>query len=246
VITFSIPRFLADRLSRLSLACDNTGVLAHIGVRIGPQQVRFCATNGRILASVIVPMHDLQGTSSEDFILDQVQFSAAMKAAAKSTGARVSMKVDNAEVRITVATMASVVRRISGVFPEVSHVWSRTAGRQWVPTTSSIDPHLVALAQKITGLKTAVLFSSPIEPAIRLQRLWASPGPEDHAETISLEALRTAVRSPAYWCSDEGDQGSLALLVMPITRADAERQLDLSAHAMAVPQATAPAAAQAA
>jgi len=237
VISFSIPRRIADRLSRLGLACEDSGVLAHVSVRIGTTQVRFSATNGRVLASLIVPIDDLQAPSSEGLILDQGQLTAAMKLALKGTGNRISFKVDSTEARVSVGTNASVVRRISGAYPNVDHVWNRTVGRQWVPTTSSIDPHLVALAQKITGLKTAVLFSTPVDPDLHLDRVWASPGRDDHAETINIDALRSVVRSPAYWCDHE-----LAILVMPITRADTERQLDLSTHTMALQQAAAQAA----
>lgn len=224
-LTFSIPRTTADRLARLGLACadDNTAI-SHIGVRVGPTAVRFSATNGRILASLLVPVDDFVGTPT-DLILDQAQLAAAVKAAAKGSG-RIAFKIDEAEARVTCGTAASVVRRVSGTWPQVDHVWTRPAGRRWVPTMSSIDPQLAAIAQKITGAKSAVLFSSPIDPGVRLERLWAVPGAQPD-ESISVSALRAVVTAPAYWSDYE-----LAILLMPITRGDAERQFNLDAHAM--------------
>jgi hypothetical protein len=235
MITFSIPRITADRLARLGLACadDNTNI-SHLGVRVTPTAVRFSATNGRILASLLVPVDDFVGTPG-DLILDQAQLAAAVKAAAKGSG-RIGFRIDEAEARVTNGTVASVVRRVSGTWPQVDHVWTRPAGRRWVPTMSSIDPQLAAIAQKITGAKSAVLFSSPVDPGARLERLWAVPGAQPD-ESISLASLRAVVTAPAYWSDYE-----LAILLMPITRGDSERQLNLDAHAMPLPQPAALAA----
>ena len=235
MITFSIPRITADRLARLGLACadDNTAI-SHFGVRVGPTAVRFSATNGHILASLLVPIDDFVGTPT-DLILDQAQLAAAVKAAAKGSG-KICFKIDEAEARVTNGTVASVVRRVSGTWPQVDHVWTRPAGRRWVPTMSSIDPVLAAIAQKITGAKTAVLFSSPVDPGARLERLWAVPGAQPD-EGISVSALRAVVSAPAYWSDYE-----LAILLMPITRGDSERQLNLDAHAMPLLQPAALAA----
>jgi hypothetical protein len=49
--------------------------------------------------------------------------------------------------------------------------------------------------------------------------------------------VRAATTAPAYWCDHE-----LAVLIMPITRSPDERQLDLSQHALALPQVAAQAA----
>ena len=226
MISFSIPRITADRLARLGLACasDNTAI-SHLGVRVTPTSVRFSATNGRILASLLVPIDDFVGTPT-DLILDQVQLAAAVKAAAKGSG-RIGFKIDEAEARVTSGSVASVVRRVAGTWPQVDNAWTRPSGRRWVPTMSSIDPVLVAIAQKITGAKTAVLFSSPVDPSARLERLWAIPGAQPD-ESLSLASLRAVITAPAYWCDHE-----LALLLMPITRGDSERQINLDAHAMA-------------
>ena len=228
MISFSIPRFAIERIARLSLACaDDNSPISHIGVRVSPTAIRWSATNGRILASFVTPIEDLQGDPA-DLILDQGQFVAAVKAASKGTG-RISFKIDDTEARVTCGTAASVVRRVSGTFPSVEHVWSRPVGRRWVPTMSSIDPHLMAIAQKLVG-KTTVLFSSPVDPAIRLERLWSVTGAQ-HDEVISVTDLRAVVTAPAYWCDHE-----MALLLMPISRSDGERQFDLSDHVMPIPE----------
>lgn len=235
-ITFSLPRTCLDRLARLCLACaDDATNISHIGVRVGPSSVRFSATNGRLLASLVVLVDDFQGMPT-DLILDREQFASALKLSVKATG-RITCTINNDEARFSSGTVASVVRHISGSFPGVDHVWQRPSGRRWVPTMSSIDPQLAAIAQRIIGMKKAVLFSSPVDPGMRLERLWASPGREDYAESISLDALRSVVTAPAYWADYE-----LAILLMPITRSDAEGQLDLSAHASALSQAAAIAA----
>lgn len=235
MLTFSIPRLTADRLARLGLACaSDTTAISHIGVRISPTAVRFSATNGRILASLLIPVDDFIGTPG-DLILDQAQLAVAVKAAARGSG-RIGFRIDEAEARVTNGTAASVVRRVSGTWPQVDHVWTRPAGRRWVPTMSSIDPVLAGIAQKITGAKTAVLFSSPVDSGMRLERLWAVPGTQ-HDESISVSALRAVVAGPAYWCDHE-----LAILLMPITRSDSERQLNLDAHAIPLPQPAALAA----
>jgi len=230
--TFSIPRITADRLARLGLACaDDKTIISHIGVRITPSLVRFSATNGRILASVIIPIEDFQGTPG-DIILDKDQLIAAIKSTAKATGGRICFRIDDQEARMTHGTVAAVVRCVPGTFPAVDHVWTRPAGQRWVPTMSCIDPILSGIAQKITGVRSAVLFSSPVNPGVGLERLWAVPGAKTD-ENIGLSTLRAAVTAPAYWCDHE-----LAILIMPITRSDAERQLDLEAHALIQPQAT--------
>jgi hypothetical protein len=235
MISFSIPRIIADRLARLSSACaDDATNISHIGVRVTPTAVRWSATNGRILACLLVPIDDFIGTPT-DLILDQAQLAAAVKAAAKGSG-RIGFKIDEAEARVTNGNVASVVRLVSGSWPQVDHVWTRTAGRRWVPTISSLDGNLVAVAQKIAGHKNPLLFASPVEQGTRLERLWAVPGAQ-HEESISVSALRAVVSAPAYWADHE-----LALLLMPITRSDSERQLDLAAYAMERPETVSAAA----
>lgn len=229
--TFTIPRITADRLTRLPLACaDETGPLGHVGIRITPTAVRFAATNGRLLASLVVPLDHLDG-EPVDGVLDADQFAAALKATAKAAGGRIQIAIGPSEARFTNGTASAIVRRIDGTFPRVEHVWNRTAGRRWVPTLASLDGSLVAIAQKISGSRNPLLFASPVEPAGRLERLWAVPGAST-GETLDPTYLRAAVTAPAYWSDHE-----LAFLVMPITRGDGERQLDVSQHALALPHA---------
>ena len=230
---FTIPRITADRLSRLPLACaDETGPLGNVSLRLTPETARFAATNGRILASLLVPLDALTGESCE-IILDAIQFTAALKVTAKATGGRITVEIGLKEARLTNGTASAIVRRVDGSFPRIEHCWTRTAGRRWVPTMSSLDGSLVAIAQKIAGHKNPLLFASPVEQGTRLERLWAVPGAQPD-ESISVSALRSVVTAPAYWADHE-----LAILVMPITRSDSERQLSLDAHALPVHQAVA-------
>ncbi len=233
---FTIPRITADRLSRLPLACaDETGPLGHVSVRVTPTAARFACTNGRLLASLVVPLDALTGDSI-DTVLDAIQFTAALKVTAKATGGRIQIDIGPKEARLTNGTASAIVRRVDGTFPRVEHCWTRTTGRQWVPTISSLDPNLVAVAQKISGHKHPLLFSSPVDPAARLDRLWSVPGPalEDRLDLIQA---RQAVSTPGYWADHE-----LALLIMPITRTAEQRPLDLQAHTVALPDAAAAAA----
>jgi hypothetical protein len=100
---------------------------------------------------------------------------------------------------------------------------------RWVPTMSSLDPLLLGVAQKISGHRQPLLFSSPVDPAAGLDRLWAVPGALP-SETVALTALRAAVAAPAYWSDHE-----LAVLIMPVTRSADGRQPDVAAHAVAQP-----------
>ena len=223
--SFTIPRITADRLSRLPLACaDETGPLGHIGVRVTPTAVRFAATNGRILASFLVPIDQLIGEPLD------AMFASALKSTAKASGGRITIEIGPKEVRLTNVMASAIVRRIDGVFPQVEHVWTRPAGRRWVPCMSSLDPSLVAVSQKISGNRQAMLFASPVETGAGLERMWSVPGAKPD-ESLPLVAMRAAIAAPAYWTDHE-----LALLIMPITRSDSERQLDLSQHALALPQ----------
>ena len=227
--SFTIPRITADRLVRLPLACsDEIGVLGQIGVRVTPTAVRFSATNGRILASFLVPIDTLEGEPL-DHVLDSDQFISALKATSKGSSGRISVEVGAKEARFTNGTASAIVRRVDGTFPKVEHVWTRPAGRRWVPTISTLDGSLVAVAQKISGSKNPLLFASPVEPACHLERVWAVPGAMPD-ESIAAAYIRAAVTAPAYWADHE-----LAFLLMPITRSDGERQLDLSQHALALP-----------
>lgn len=234
--TFTIPRLTADRLSRLPSACDDeTGILGHVGIRVTPTAVRFDTTNGRILASLLVPLDMLNGEPL-DFILDADQFTAALKATAKATGGHITVEVGPQEARFTNGMASAIVRRVAGTYPNVEHVWTSPSGRRWVPTIASLDGGLVAIAQKISGSKQPMLFASPVDPASRLERAWAVPGAQPD-ESISVAQLRAVVTAPAYWADYD-----LAIMIMPITRSDSDRQLDLSQHALGLPQLVAVAA----
>jgi hypothetical protein len=233
---FTIPRITADRLARLPLACaDETGPLGHVSVRVTPTTARFAATSGRMLASFLVPLDAITGDPL-DTILDADQFIAALKATAKATGGRITVEIGAKEARLTNGTASAVVRRVEGTFPRVEHCWTRTAGRQWVPTISSLDPHLVAIAQKISGHKNPLLLSSPVDSSARMDRLWNVTGPSLD-DRLDLVQARQAVTMPGYWADHE-----LALLIMPVTRTAEQRPLDLDAHAVALPLPAAAAA----
>ena len=225
MLTCSIPRLTAERIARLARACANDNIsLAHIGIRITATAVRCSATNGRILASLIVPVDDVVGTPA-DLILDRDQCVAALRSAAKGTGGRTRIQIDDAEARFTTGTAVAVVRRVAGAFPGIDHVWTRPRGRRWVPTMSSLDPLLLGLAQRIAGIKQPLLFASPVDPTPHLERLWASPPATDQS-SMPVAELRAAITAPAYWADHE-----MAILIMPITRGSAERQLDLARFA---------------
>ena len=238
--TFTIPGAVLPRLSRLVLATDTDalGPLRHIAMRVTSNAVRFSATSGKLLASIVLDISDLQGELGDlvESILDCFQLTAACKAIGKHCHKPVTFTIEKAEVRITFGSVSSLIRRHDGVFPSIDHIWTRSAGLQWVPCTSSLDPNLAAVAQKIAS-STRSLFSTPVQPASNLQRLWATATEDETAPALS--DLRTLMRAPAYWTDNE-----LALLLMPITRADAEQQLDLARFAcpMTAPQVTAVAA----
>jgi hypothetical protein len=233
---FTIPRLTADRLARLPLACAaETGPLGQVSVRVAPNAARFATTNGRILASLVVPLDTLSG-DPVDLILDADALTAALKVTAKQPGGRITIEIGVQEARLTNGTASAIVRRVGGTFPRVEHAWTRTAGRRWVPTMSSLDPLLLGLAQRISGHKNPLLFSSPVDPAADLNRLWAVPGAATQ-ETLDLAHARQVVTAPGYWSDHE-----LAILIMPITRTADQRQLDLAAHAMVLPQHAAAAA----
>lgn len=174
MISFTIQRVTAERLSRFGLACgDDKTMLDHICIRVGTDKIRFCATNGRLLASLVVHCDQIQG--SGDIILDRDQFTTAMKSASKIVGS-VNFMIDVIEARVICRTMSTVIRRIDGKYPNVDHVWSRLTDKKWMPSLCSLDYFLVGLAQKISGVKTPLLFSSPVD------------------ETGN---------KPAYWCDHE-------------------------------------------
>lgn len=232
MISFTLPRSSAERLSRLGLACDKDSPnIANINLRVLTENsVRFTATTGRILASLVVPTSDLQ-SDENDLILDQAQLTIALKSALKSAGNQLSCKIDATEARISIGTLSYVVRRVEGQYPPFDPIWTRPNGKQWIPALASIDPNLATLAGKIAGGK-GLVFSSFVDPTHRLERLWATTC--DTTEVIPVAYLRSAVLKPVYWADHE-----LAILIMQISRSAEEKQLDLSAFSALQPVAMA-------
>jgi hypothetical protein len=242
---FTIPGSAIQRLSRLIHATDDStpGPLSHIALRASASFARFTATNGRLLASLLLDAADAAGLDSEqvDLIIDAAQFTAACKLLGKHAKAiTFTINGEAREARVSAGTTSAVIRCHEGTFPSIDHIWSRTAGQQWVPSCSSLDPALIAVAQSIIGKGTRILFSSPMPAEARMSRLWSGtvPADVDQDAAPSLSSLHALVRAPAYWCDSE-----LAILIMPITRVDSEQQLDFSAFAFPLPTPAASAAA---
>ena len=240
--TFTIPNDLLTRLSRLHHVTDASNPpsnLRHIHLRVTPEHVRFAATNGRMLAVLKADLDDLQGDAREA-ILDVHQFNDAIKAVQRGipqrSNQRVNITLTANEAKFSTGNAAALVRQVPGTYPNVDHVFTRTEGQRWVPCLSSLNPDLASVAQKLVG-KTTVLFSSPVAADATVSRLWTPGAPDDHKVPVSIAAMRSLVTAPAYWCDHE-----LALLVMPVSRAASERQLDLMAFVRQVPAASAAAA----
>lgn len=227
MIAFSFSKSHLDRLSRLALAADDTKaspVLGHIALRITPEFIRFSATNGKLLISVLVSIGAAE-VESTDLILDGDQFTAAMKALSRSTTSSVQVTIVDAEVRFTSGVTTAIVRRVPGAYAAIDHVWSRTKGAAWVPTLATLDPVLVGVAQKVMG-KGTILFSSPVTDATPVAPLWGDVKGE--ARTPALSDLAALVRAPAYWTD-----GTAAVLLMPVTRAPTGSSMDFMPFAAA-------------
>ena len=225
MITFSFNKSHLDRLSRLALAADDTKAspnLGHIALRITPEVIRFSATNGKILISLLVPIGSAE-VEPADLILDGDQFTTAMRALGRSTASSVQVTIVDTEARLTAGVSTAIVRRVPGVYPAIDHVWTKTKGAAWVPTLSTLDPTLVAVAQKVIG-KSSLLFSSPVTDATPVAPLWGDLKGE--ARLPALSDLAGLVRAPAYWTD-----GQAAVLLMPITRAVTGPGMDLTPFA---------------
>ena len=225
--SFTIAGDALPRLVRLAQATDDTGLLHHISLRVtAASTCRFAATSGRILAAIVLDIADLSGEPI-DAVLDHEQYQAALKLLGKHAR-RMAITIEETEVRMTAGTVSAVIRRHDGSYPNFDHIWLKTAGQRWVPCVSSLDPHLTTLAQSIAG-KTKLLFTSPVQPEANLHRLWGATTPTDVAGfpdqdvVPTLSDLQALMRAPAYWADHE-----LALLIMPVTRGDADHQLDVS------------------
>lgn len=229
MLSFSFHKSHLDRLSRLALAADETKaspVLGHIALRIAPEFIRFSATNGRLLVSLLVSIGSAE-VDPMDLVLDGDQFTAAMKAMSRSTTSTVQVTFVDTEARFTSGVSTAIVRRVPGVYPAIDHVWTKTKGAAWVPTLATLDPALVSVAQKIMG-KGTLLFSSPVTDAAPLTPLWVNM--KGDARTPALSDLAALVQAPAYW-----SDGQAAVLLMPITRTATGTNLDLSPFGAALP-----------
>ena len=235
--TFSFPSTLLDRLSRLHLATDGslTAALGHLHLVVTPERFRFAATNGRLLA-VVVGDITTPSIAFVDVLLDRDQFVNAIrsltKGLAKGSPTGIQVAIDTSEVRLTTGLTSALVRRVQMVYPVIDHAFTKPAGMRWVPCVSTLDIELAATARKIAGTPK-LLFSTPVPTSSPVPMLWAS----DPTATARTADLQPVVRGPAYWADHE-----LAILLMPITRGDAEPQLDLTGFVMPAAQPTAVAA----
>jgi hypothetical protein len=228
---FSFPSTLLDRLSRLHLATDDgAGNTAtnHIHLQLTSRRLRFTATNGMLLVALVADLVEPIAVGT-DVVLDTEQFTAAMKSMLKVTASvhPVQVLIEPHEVRFTRGQASALVRRIGRTFPAVDHVFSKPAGMRWVPCTSSLDPHLTGIAQRIAG-KTPLLFSSPVPVTNPAPQLWQPLSHELMQAEVRLVDLQGLVRSPAYYADSE-----LAAMLMPVTRGGTEKQLDLGPFILA-------------
>ena len=216
--TFSFPAQLLPRLSRLVLAADSGNtVLDHLALRITPTAFRLSATDGKMLASMVHELTDVQGEPT-DVILDRVQIVAACKLLSKA-GGRISVSIGETEARFTSGSVSGIVRLREGNYPKFENMWQRTEGQRWLPCAASLDPAYIAKAQAIMG-KSTLLFRSPVPAHSDALRIWkAEPG-----ALLSPADIAAWANSPAY-----SSDGVLAILIMPIARSDESHDLNLSA-----------------
>lgn len=217
--TFSFPARLLQRLSRLVLAADSSNSpLQHVALRVTPTACRFSATDGKLLASIVHDVSDLQG-DPVDVLLDRVQVVAAFKMLGKTTAGQVSVTIASpTEARFTAGQVSALIRLRDGTFPSFEHIWERTADQRWLPCVSSLDPAYITLAQAIAG-KQSVFFRSAVPAKSDALRIWKSE-PDALLRPSDIAAWTNA---PGYFCD-----GELAIFLMPVTRADANHALDLS------------------
>ena len=137
--TFSFPAQLLPRLSRLVLAADSGNtVLDHLALRITQTAFRLSATDGKMLASMVHELTDVQGEPT-DVILDRVQIVAACKLLSKASG-RISVIIGETEARFTSGSVSAIVRLREGTYPKFENMWQRTEGHRWLPCAASLDP----------------------------------------------------------------------------------------------------------
>lgn len=216
--SFTFPARLLQRLARLALAADSgNSPLNQIALRVTPTACRFSATDGKLLACIVHEVIDLQG-EPVDVLLDRVQLVAAFKLLSKAGAGRVSVTIGATEARLTVGQDCALVRLRDGTFPSFEHIWRRTAEQGWLPCASSLDPAYIAVAQAIVG-KPSVLFRSAVPAQSDALRIWKT----EPDAVLRPSDIAAWLNAPAYF-----SDGELAILLMPISRADTDQALDLS------------------
>ena len=232
-ILFPLPAKAFGRLSRLALATDQdppldpritATVLTGVLMRVAENRALFTATDGKILVSI---RHEVEYSGPPvDVILRGHQFTQAAKTMQGLRGnVTVQFTDDLKSMQFTAGGETAIVGTIDGTFPSYAAVWTRTVGQDWVPAVSAVDYRNVVLAQKISGMKAPIIFSSTIPAGSPARHLWTT----DVWEKMQpdMEALRKLVHAPHYWCDRE-----MAVLIMPINTSDAQNlALDLSTFA---------------
>ena len=230
MLSFTLPRLSLPRLSRVHLACaDELGPIGHISLRLTQSVARFVATDGMILANLVVPVEGCTTGSTVDLILDHVQFAIAITAMVRTKSGAISVGIEGKELRMTCGNSSAIVRIVDGTYPNINWLLDRhAAAPAWVPSICSLDPRKTTIAQKIVG-KTPALFFSPTHVP-QLGRIWDFPKIDNlgHEPDIAASSLRDLTTTPAFWADHE-----LCIMIMPITRSSTIPNPVLSAHAIA-------------
>lgn len=208
-----LSKVTAKRLARLHLACGETGVTQHIAVQVTKEAVHFTTVNGQMLARVTVPIPNKDGAPSE-MLTQTAEFTDAFAVGMKVKGP--TLWVDVSATRMLVGNRHdgyTVVHQVQGTPPRLDGMWARADGCQWYPSLGCIDPRLAALAQKIQGGSSPLMFFSP--GAEGLKNVWASPGTVPADKKVLAKDMRDLLTAPSYWWDKE-----LMIVVMPFARYD--------------------------
>ena len=229
--SFTFPATILPRLALLATCGGDDGLLQHIHLRASLTACTFQATNGRILA--IVKADTIDATGMVGAVLDGVQFTAACKLLAKGKrGAHhVLVDIGETEARISNGETVSLVELHAGNYPNVDFIIDRVeGGTHWSPSIASFDPDLLVIAKRFLGKDTKLLLKSAVGLGGTVERIWNSLVPSDCEATIPLSAMREAVNLPGYYTDH-----NLLLLIMPVSRSDAEDAVDASGFTIAKP-----------
>lgn len=238
MIRFTFASLHLARLARIHLAAETEHpalATAHVHLQITPDRLRFAATNGKLLAAIIVDTID-KANAGTDVLLDCSQFTAAIKALAKSTGAIrtpqvIHVEVGVGEVRFSHGQNSTIVRRIGLRFPAMDHIFTKPTGMRWVPCVATLDQDFASLAKRISGNPKPLLFLTPVPLASPAPQLWQQPTAKGSLPLVPVTDLEPLTRSAAFWAD-----GDLFLLLMPIFRDAAEPQLNLTRFLLPVAQ----------